>query len=626
VPGGSNYPINSGVTGAVNTNTGQYSLQFPFGLVPDGVYTAYVQATDGIPGDVLTSTTATFTIKTVGPQTGPSLAILSGDVVPPVPQAVGAGRTIVRRPRLTGQTDPGAIVNIYQIFPGANPPIPRVLQATTPALSVPSGGHPAGYFQAQLPNDLVDGTITLQAYATDFAGNTSPAGSSFTLTIFSVKGDYAATGTANLGVFYPAFDGWYIRNGNGTNSSVFFGAANRDVPVPGDYLGNGVTNVAVFDPLIDTWYIDRTPIGSSSPPVVTSVQFGLVGKDVPVPAGYDAIGFYNIAVYRPSTSQWFILHNSVNAGSTGSTQVVSFGPANGGFKPVPGDYEGVQSDQIALYDPSTGNWYVRNSTTPGVTDPVVNVGGKAGDIPVPADYDGIGRTEEAVYRPSTGQFLIYNPITKAIRTVAVGPRNTAVPVPEDYTGDGKTDAAVFVSGTPSQWIYIDSTTGNTVTKIYGSAPSIALPGPLQYRINGATGGNSGIPGGASAGGSSTGSIVQGGGSGSAVTAGGSSSSSSTSGSSSTRAAIVVGGAPAPGSTATGKASNRPNSGTAAASAQGGFKLASGKGHKAKKAVAVARKAVKLADAEPARKATPVKTSHDLALEHLGRAHKGRFFG
>jgi hypothetical protein len=617
-PTGSGYVINTPINGILNTNTGQYSLQFPFGLVPDGVYTAYVRATDGILGDVLTSPITTFTIKTAGPQAGPSLSILASDVVPPIPQTVaagqpGAGQTIVRRPRLTGMTDPGAIVNIYQILPGGG----RVLQATTIALS-------DGSYQTQLPNNLTDGTISLLAVATDFAGNASPDGKLFTLTIYSVKGDYTGTGTANLGVYYSNLGGWYIRNGDGSTTSVSFGYANHDIPIPGDYFGNGLTDVAVFRPMTDTWYIDRTPVASGLPPATTSLSYGFVGHDVPVPAGYDAIGFYDLAVYRPSTSQWFILHNLVNAGSNGSQQIVTFGPANSSLKPVPGDYEGVKSDQIALYDPSTGNWYVRNSPT-GLTDAVVNVGGQSGDIPVPADYDGIGRTEEAVYRPSTGQFLIYNPITQAIRTVAVGPLNTAIPVPEDYTGDGKADAAVFVSGSQtSQWIYVDSTTGDTVTKSYGSSPSIALPGPLGYRINGATGGTGGIPAGAEAGGNSNGAIAPGGSSGAAVTAGGS---STTPGSSSSRSAIVIGAASAPGSTATGKTSNRPNSGTAAPV---NFKLASAKSLKVKKAAAaaVARKAVRLAvaQAEATKKATTVKTSHDLALEHLGRAHKGRFFG
>ena len=32
--------------------------------------------------------------------------------------------------------------------------------------------------------------------------------------------------------------------------------------------------------------------------------------------------------------------------------------------------------------------------------------GQAGDIPVPGDYDGVGYDELAVYRPSTAQFIV----------------------------------------------------------------------------------------------------------------------------------------------------------------------------------------------------------------------------
>jgi hypothetical protein len=61
------------------------------------------------------------------------------------------------------------------------------------------------------------------------------------------------------------------------------------------------------------------------------------------------------------------------------------------------------------------------------------VWGVAGDIPVPGDYDGDGTTDIAVFRPGTEHFLIRN-----IGTFAWGVAGD-VPVPADYNGDGIID-------------------------------------------------------------------------------------------------------------------------------------------------------------------------------------------
>jgi hypothetical protein len=60
---------------------------------------------------------------------------------------------------------------------------------------------------------------------------------------------------------------------------------------------------------------------------------------------------------------------------------------------------------IAVFRPSTGEWFVRNQFT-------VQWGGY-GDIPVPADFNGDGVLDLAVFRPSTGEWWIRNqsPIT-----------------------------------------------------------------------------------------------------------------------------------------------------------------------------------------------------------------------
>ena len=80
----------------------------------------------------------------------------------------------------------------------------------------------------------------------------------------------------------------------GTVATVAWGAPG-DIPVPGDYDGNGTVDIAVYRPSTGQWFIQGQ----------ATVQWGLPG-DVPVPGDYDGNGIVDIAVYRPSTGFWYV--------------------------------------------------------------------------------------------------------------------------------------------------------------------------------------------------------------------------------------------------------------------------------------------------------------------------------
>ena len=69
--------------------------------------------------------------------------------------------------------------------------------------------------------------------------------------------------------------------------------------------------------------------------------------------------------------------------------------------PVPGDFDGDVAADLVLFNPSSGSWTLRSSSTAFTSGPELLLG-LAGDKPVPGDYDGDGRIDMAVYRPSNG--------------------------------------------------------------------------------------------------------------------------------------------------------------------------------------------------------------------------------
>jgi parallel beta-helix repeat protein len=227
-----------------------------------------------------------------------------------------------------------------------------------------------------------------------------------------------------------------------------------------DFDGAGHTELALFRPSTSQWFA----FGPTGGHLVATFGLPNLG-DIPVPGDYDGVGHAEPAVFRPSTSQWIVL------GPGGSHVVATFGAPNLSDIPVPGDYDGTGKTEPAVFRPSTGQWFVYGSNGGRLLTTFGATGLK--DIPVSGNFDGVGHAEPAVFRPATSQWFVYGPTGGHLVATFGAPNLGDIPVPGDYDGVGHAEPAVFRPAT-SQWFVLGPSGGHLTEDASGrfGAPNL----------------------------------------------------------------------------------------------------------------------------------------------------------
>lgn len=306
----------------------------------------------------------------------------------------------------------------------------------------------------------VDGGIVRRVVA---VGDPVPGGQANFADIATVAADgelivfVAADDAGRGGVFAAYGDALYRLIGRG---DVVAGRIIRDVACGKEAVsGRSIVCWARTAGGIET--ILRIDIATLPPlPEVVVPQRALFARD------FDGDTVSDVAVFEPSTGNWYILESA-----TGSLRLVRWGYSE--TIPVPGDYDGDGLADITVFAPATGKWYILQSDTSTLR---TVEWGNPETLPVPADYDGDGEADIAVFEVPTGNWHIRESSSGAIRIINWGYEGV-VPVPGNYDGVGGDDIAVFEPST-GNWYILESSTQQMRLVQWGHRD--AQPVPADY--------------------------------------------------------------------------------------------------------------------------------------------------
>ncbi len=314
-----------------------------------------------------------------------------------------------------------------------------------------------------LPGTFSNGVFNPSTTEIEFVNSQAPVPPTETprtSTAFDFDGDLKA----DISVFRNG--NWYMNRSELGFTAAQFGAT-ADKLVPADYDGDKKTDLGVYRGLADGkgyFYILNSKTGAFVP-----VQFG-ISTDTPIVGDYDGDGYADVAVYRAGKNVGDASNFYYRPSGTPGVDFKAIEFGTKGDIPVVGDYDGDGRTDVAVYRPSTGTWYLLQSTK-GFTGVQFGI---STDIPVAADYDGDRKTDLGVYRGGTWYLL---QSTKGFTGVQFG-EATDMPVPADLDGDGKDDIAVFRSGT---WYWLNSRDGSFKGMNFGIPSDVPVFCPASHQ-------------------------------------------------------------------------------------------------------------------------------------------------
>jgi hypothetical protein len=203
------------------------------------------------------------------------------------------------------------------------------------------------------------------------------------------------------------------------------------------------STLGAYNPVVGVFFLKN---GNTPGAADMSFPYGPANAGwTPLSGDWDGNGTNTVGLYDPATGNFF-LKNSNGAGPADMT--FQYGAANSGWVPLAGDWDGDGDDTVGLYNPTAGWFYLRNTNAGGPADLTFSFGpGGQGWRPLSGDWDGDGDDTVGAYSPSNGFFFLRNANSAGAADLQFGYGPPGVtPVAGDWSGLGRDTVGVYVNG------------------------------------------------------------------------------------------------------------------------------------------------------------------------------------